>query len=129
MTSCNESLALRTPQKRFAENENDGTDAESGVFQIERKTGKDKEKNKYSRKEKSLGQLSKNFFEIFGKLEEKEVSLDFVTQALGVERRRIYDIINILESMGVVTRIGKNHYYWYGLKFIGTTITKVRVSN
>ena len=92
------------------------------IFTVQRKPQKEKEFTAYSRKEKSLGQLSKNFLEIFGKIEEKEVSLDLVTNALGVERRRIYDIINILESIEAVYRMGKNHYYWYGLSAIKKSI-------
>ena len=37
----------------------------------------------YSRKEKSLGELSKKFLVMFGKIDECMISLDKVTQQLG----------------------------------------------
>lgn len=43
------------------------------------------------------------------------MALDLVTKEMNVERRRIYDIINIMESLGVVVKIKKNSYQWKGL--------------
>lgn len=97
------------------------------IFSIQRKEQETDVFEKYSRKEKSLGQLSRRFLEIFGAMTDQEVSLDSVTQRLGVERRRIYDIINILESLGVVFRKGKNHYFWIGLVAIKRKILQVRI--
>jgi transcription factor E2F7/8 len=71
----------------------------------------------YSRKEKSLGELSKKFLRKFGRIDDCIISLEqvvidlgsflssnFLISLTGVERRRIYDIINILESLGVIYR-------------------------
>ncbi|CAD8043231.1 unnamed protein product [Paramecium primaurelia] len=76
----------------------------------------------YNRKEKSLEELSKKFVRCLIDYDEKIICLDQITEELGVERRRIYDIINILESLQVVKRKCKNKYSWSGFKTIYQTI-------
>jgi hypothetical protein len=73
---------------------------------------------KLGRKEKSLGELCRKFLSIYGKEEKDLLLLDQCTSELGVERRRIYDIINILESFSVIKREAKNSYKWRGISRI-----------
>jgi transcription factor E2F7/8 len=78
-----------------------------------------------SRKQKNLGHLCRRFVQIYANEIPEHISLDGATQRLGVERRRIYDIVNILESFEVVTRSAKNTYKWNGLHKIAETIGKL----
>lgn len=72
----------------------------------------------YNRKEKSLGELCRRFLYYYGIEGKGVLYLDQCTKELGVERRRIYDIINILESFGVIRRRAKNEYHWRGIDWI-----------
>lgn len=76
----------------------------------------------YNRKEKSLGELCRRFLSIYGKDHKDCLLLDQCTKELQVERRRIYDIINILESFCVIRRQAKNSYQWRGIDKIVTSI-------
>ena len=76
----------------------------------------------HNRKEKSLALLCQNFMDLCrdappcGENDESGalVELNELATHLGVKRRRIYDIINIMESVKIVSRLKKNTYRWHG---------------
>lgn len=59
-----------------------------------------------------MGEVSKQFLILFGaKRKNSEIiDVDDCVRKLGIGRRRIYDIINILESFRVIHRVKKNQY-------------------
>jgi E2F/DP family winged-helix DNA-binding domain len=79
--------------------------------------------SKYNRKQKSLGILADSFLKQLttptattSPLNDfcQEIVIDQIANDLAVERRRVYDVVNILEALQVVVKMGKNTYHWMG---------------
>ena len=65
-----------------------------------------------SRFDSSLGQLTKKFVHILRSSATNRLDLNKAAQQLGVQKRRIYDITNVLEGIGLIQKEGKNHVAW-----------------
>ncbi|XP_029986475.1 transcription factor E2F8 [Sphaeramia orbicularis] len=80
-----------------------------------------------SRKEKSLGLLCHKFLARYPDYPNpalnNDICLDDVATELNVERRRIYDVMNVLESLHMVSRSAKNRYTWHGRTKLAQTLS------
>ncbi|NXE05849.1 E2F8 factor, partial [Lophotis ruficrista] len=93
-------------------------------------SGDEYEKSQPSRKEKSLGLLCHKFLARYpdypSTAENNFICLDEVAEELNVERRRIYDIVNVLESLHMVSRLAKNRYVWHGRHNLSKTLQALK---
>jgi len=65
-----------------------------------------------SRYDSSLGLLTKKFVHILRGSAANSLDLNQAAKELGVQKRRIYDITNVLEGIGLLSKEGKNHVSW-----------------
>jgi hypothetical protein len=56
-----------------------------------------------------------------------DFSLETMSKKLGTNRRRIYDIINVLEALEMIVKQSKNWYTWLGQDGLVITLAKMRV--
>lgn len=100
-----------------------------------------------SRKEKSLGLLCQRFLiaineETVGS-STREVHLETVARKMsmgkdrrsdsdrnvaGVEKRRIYDIVNVMEALDAMQKTNKSYYQWQGLESLPKLMSDLQVS-
>jgi transcription factor E2F7/8 len=67
------------------------------------------------KKEKSLQALTVRFLKHYSHLNKGLINLQDIIEELNVEKRRIYDVFNILEAFKVIFRKEKNVYLWCGI--------------
>ncbi|NWR79352.1 E2F2 factor, partial [Centropus unirufus] len=69
------------------------------------------EKTRY---DTSLGLLTKKFIRLLNESSDGVVDLNRAAEALGVQKRRIYDITNVLEGIQLIRKKSKNNIQWMG---------------
>lgn len=72
-------------------------------------TGKTVERNRY---DTSLSLLTKKFINLVECSDDGVVDLNMASEKLEVQKRRIYDITNVLEGIGILEKKSKNNIQW-----------------
>lgn len=66
------------------------------------------------RKENGLVELTKKFIDLLKEADNQTLDLNDAVQTLKVQKRRIYDITNVLEGIGLICKVSKNNIRWDG---------------
>ncbi|KAJ0973360.1 hypothetical protein J5N97_021319 [Dioscorea zingiberensis] len=67
------------------------------------------------RYDNSLGLLTKKFINLLKQAPDHIIDLNSAAETLEVKKRRIYDITNVLEGIGLIEKAVKNRIHWKGL--------------
>lgn len=65
-----------------------------------------------NRYDNSLGLLTRKFVALLKESPEGILDLNFAAKELDVQKRRIYDITNVLEGIGLIEKNSKNNVRW-----------------
>lgn len=82
---------------------------EMGVFSILSAVKSPIEKTRY---DTSLGLLTKKFVGLLRNSYNGVLDLNQAAEMLNVQKRRIYDITNVLEGIGLIAKKSKNNIQW-----------------
>uniref|UniRef100_A0A3B3DFI1 E2F transcription factor 2 n=1 Tax=Oryzias melastigma TaxID=30732 RepID=A0A3B3DFI1_ORYME len=72
-----------------------------------------------TRYDTSLGLLTKKFVGLIAESPDGVLDLNWATEVLEVQKRRIYDITNVLEGVQLIRKKSKNNIQWVGDVFRG----------
>lgn len=82
------------------------------------------------RYDSSLGLLTKKFVTLLQEASNQGVlDLNQAAQKLGVQKRRIYDITNVLEGIGLISKKSKNNIQWRFRTHTNKTTTQQDTDN
>lgn len=84
----------------------------------------------HSRKEKSLGILCRRFLVTMGESlkEGTDIHLETVATRMDTEKRRIYDIVNVMEALEAMSKTNKSFYRWNTLAMLPQLMNNLKVS-
>ncbi|XP_031422646.1 transcription factor E2F1 isoform X2 [Clupea harengus] len=77
-----------------------------------------------SRYDTSLSLTTKRFLDLLSQSPDGVVDLSWASQVLDVQKRRIYDITNVLEGIQLVSKKSKNHIQWLGSCVDGQSVVR-----
>ena len=66
------------------------------------------------RKENGLVELTKKFIDLLKEAPKQTLDLNDAVATLEVQKRRIYDITNVLEGISLICKVSKNNIRWDG---------------
>ncbi|XP_068773521.1 transcription factor E2F2 isoform X1 [Struthio camelus] len=81
------------------------------------------EKTRY---DTSLGLLTKKFIHLLSESADGVLDLNRAAEVLEVQKRRIYDITNVLEGIQLIRKKSKNHIQWMGTGIFEDTSVTVK---
>ncbi|KAG2388015.1 hypothetical protein C9374_000865 [Naegleria lovaniensis] len=70
--------------------------------------------NKNCRDDSSLRLLTRKFIHLIAEAKDGVLDLNHAAETLSVQKRRIYDITNVLEGIGLIEKKSKNNIQWLG---------------
>ena len=68
--------------------------------------------DRVTRLDNTLGQLARRFVDLLRKSPDGILDLNYAATHLDVQKRRIYDITNVLEGVKLIEKSGKNNIRW-----------------
>ncbi|XP_062872052.1 transcription factor E2F1 [Trichomycterus rosablanca] len=77
-----------------------------------------------SRYDTSLNLTTKRFLDLLAQSTDGVVDLNWASQVLDVQKRRIYDITNVLEGIHLISKKSKNNIQWLGNRIDGATVAR-----
>lgn len=108
-------MALKKEEKGAEESKeiSDGITEEDDLDDEGEGSSKGKKGGK-TRQDNSLSVLTRKFVDLIKKSDQTTIDLNEAVKNLCVQKRRIYDITNVLEGIGYVEKLHKNKIKWVG---------------